>query len=75
MFQWRSARRTSGEKEGTWQEKVPSSAGRGGEEDCISSASGLCDQCFTTPAHLPLGGPPDNNTVPSEEGILAVIYR
>ena len=30
----------------------------------------LCGQCFTTPAHLPLGGPPDNNTVPSEEGIL-----
>ena len=32
MFQWRSTRRTSGEKEGTWQEKVPSSAGerRGG---------------------------------------------
>ena len=29
MFQWRSARRTSGEKEGTWQEKVPSSAGKG----------------------------------------------
>ena len=29
MFQWRSARRTSGEKEGTWQEKVPSSAGEG----------------------------------------------
>ena len=35
MFQWLSARRTSGEKEGTWQEKVPSSV----EEDtgdCIS---------------------------------------
>ena len=30
----------------------------------------LCDQCFTTPAHPPLGGPPDNNTVPSEEGSL-----
>ena len=29
MFQWRSARRTSGEKEGTWQEKVPSSTGEG----------------------------------------------
>ena len=30
MFQWRSARRTSGEKEGTWQKKVPSIC-RGGE--------------------------------------------
>ena len=30
MFQWQSARRTSGEKEGTWQEKVTSSAGEGG---------------------------------------------
>ena len=29
MFQWRSARRTSREKEGTWQEKVSSSAGEG----------------------------------------------
>ena len=35
----------------------------------------LYDQCFTTPAHLPLGGPPDNNTVPSEESILVVIHR
>ena len=25
MFQWLSAKRTSGEKEETWQEKVPSS--------------------------------------------------
>ena len=31
MLQWRSARRTSREKEGTWQEKVPSSAGEGRE--------------------------------------------
>ena len=49
MFQWQSARRTSGEKEGTWQEKVPSSV----EEDtgdCISSAHShltptLCQWC------------------------------
>ena len=47
MFQWRSARRTSGEKEGTWQEKVPSSAGEGRGGDCISSAHPLtlCQWC------------------------------
>ena len=66
MFQWRSARRTSGEKEGTWQEKVPSSAGewRGGEGDCISSAHPLTphshfvngvSSCFTHTAPLLLG--------------------
>ena len=37
MFQWQSARRTSGEEEGTWQEKVPSSVEEG-IGDCISSA-------------------------------------
>ena len=61
MFQWRSARRTSGEKEGTWQ-KVPSSAGEGGEGDCISSAhlltphshfvNGVSRSCFTHTAPL-----------------------
>ena len=46
MFQWQSARRTSGEKEGTWQEKVPSSV----EEDtgdCISSAHTLTSHSHT----------------------------
>ena len=43
--------------------------------DCVNltevpEGDWLCDQCFTTPAHLPLGGPPDNNTVPSDKGIL-----
>ena len=48
--------------------------------DCVNltevpEGDWLCDQCLTTPAHLPLGGPPGNNTVPSEEGILVVIHR
>ena len=48
MFQWRSARRTSGEKEGTWQEKVPSSAGegRGGGLHFI------CTPTHTSPTHF-----------------------
>ena len=40
MFQWQSARRTSGEKEGTWQEKVLLSIDVGAG-DCISSAHPL----------------------------------
>ena len=60
MFQWRSARRTSGEKEGTWQEKVPSSAGegRGGGLHfiCIPTHTSLTfvngvSSCFTHTDH------------------------
>ena len=32
----------------------------------------LCEQCSTTPAQLSLGGPPDDNTVSCDEGILVV---
>ena len=67
MFQWQSARRTSGEKEGTWQEKVPSSV----EEDtgdCISSAHTLTSHSHTLSvvcAHGSLAQPTPTLTPPT----------
>ena len=46
MFHWQSARRTSREKEGTWQKKVPSSVAEG-TGDCISSAYPLTSHSHT----------------------------
>ena len=65
MVQWQSVRRTSGEKEGTWKEKVPSSAGegRGGRLHfiCTPTHTSLThfvngvSSCFTHTAPLLLG--------------------
>jgi len=47
--------------------------------DCVNltevpEGDWLCDQCFTTPAHLPSGGPPGNSTVRTGNNTVQITY-